>query len=79
MNLYLDNAEAWGFYRVFDLKVGDVILIQVHANVPNHAAIYIGNEKIMHHVAGRLSKTDPYGGYWLKHSHSIYRHKDGPS
>ncbi|HDR1302122.1 C40 family peptidase [Pasteurella multocida] len=78
-NLYLDNMEKHGFERVFDEKgvqVGDVILMQVGADVPNHAAIYIGNQQVLHHSPKRLSKRDLYDGYWLKHTHSIWRFKE---
>ncbi|THA16134.1 C40 family peptidase [Rodentibacter pneumotropicus] len=78
-NLYLDNIEKEGFERVTDqqeLQVGDVILIQVGADVPNHAAIYIGDQMVLHHAPKRLSKRDLYDGYWLKHTHSIWRHKE---
>lgn len=78
LNLYLDNIEKHGFERVadeHDLQIGDVILIQVGANVPNHASIYVGNQTVLHHAPKRLSKRDLYDGYWLKHTHSIWRFK----
>ena len=76
-NLYLDNIEKEGFERVTDeheLQVGDVILINVGSNFPNHAAIYVGNQMVLHHAPKRLSKRDLYDGYWLKHTHSIWRY-----
>ena len=77
-NLYLDNLTKQGFHRTDDgVKVGDVILMQVGANVPNHAAIYLGKwHQVLHHSPNRLSKRDLYDGYWFKHTHSIWRHKD---
>ncbi|TNG90988.1 phage tail protein [Pasteurellaceae bacterium USgator11] len=74
-NLYLDNMEKHGFERVGDPQVGDVILMQVGAEVPNHAAVYLGNNFVLHHSPNRLSKRDLYDGYWLKHTHSIWRYK----
>lgn len=77
-NLYLDNLDNQGFRRLNqneDLQIGDIILIQVGADVPNHAAIYIGEQMILQHCMDRLSKRDPYDGYWLKHTHSVWRHK----
>lgn len=78
-NLYLDNIKREGFEQVMDehdLQIGDVILVQLSANVPNHAAIYIGDQMILHHAPKRLSKRDLYDGYWLKHTHSIWRHSN---
>lgn len=75
-NLYLDNIEKQGFEQVSEPQIGDVILISVGANVPNHAAIYVGEQMVLHHAPKRLSKRDLYDGYWLKHTHSIWRHRE---
>lgn len=75
-NLYLDNIQGQGFERVEEPQLGDVILIQMMADVPNHAAIYLGDQMVLHHSPNRLSKRDLYNGYWLKHTHSIWRHKN---
>lgn len=75
-NLYLDNMNKYGFERLEQhqgLQVGDVILMQVGADVPNHAGIYLGDQMVLHHSPKRLSKRDLYDGYWLKHTHSIWR------
>ena len=58
------------------LQIGDVILMQVGADVANHAAIYLGEQMVLHHSPQRLSKRDLYDGYWLKHTHSIWRYKE---
>jgi len=73
-NLYLDNLSAHGFYRVDEAQPGDIILICLGSAKPCHAAIYIGNQYILHHRPDQLSKRDIYGGYWLKHTHSIWRY-----
>lgn len=76
-NLYLDRYEKWGFELVKDgsLQVGDVLLMQVLSNVPNHAAIYLGGDVIGHHLYGRLSGRDVYGGYYKKHTTHVLRKK----
>lgn len=76
-NLYLDNYEAEGFYEVSmdDLQYGDFILMQVLSNTVNHAAIYLGDGKILHHLYDRLSRVDTYGGYWLERTARTLRHK----
>lgn len=78
-NLYLDNFEKAGFTKVgdgshTDIRPGDVLLMQVASPVPNHAAIYLGDELILHHVYGRLSSRDVYGGYWRKNTVAVLRH-----
>lgn len=69
-NLYVDNFAACGFVELHDQEpeVGDLFLIQVSSRVPNHSAIYVGDGLILHHVQGRLSSKDPYGGMWKKHT-----------
>jgi proteasome lid subunit RPN8/RPN11 len=75
-NLYLDNMENFGFERVTKPQMGDVILIHLGGSPkPNHGAVYLGDGTLLHHCTNRLSKRDPYGGYWLKHTHSVWRHK----
>lgn len=82
--MYLDNFESAGFSKVcssapeelkaFELLAGDVILMQIRSKRVNHAAVYIGDGKIIHHMYGKLSKTDVYGGFWLRNTRLIVRH-----
>lgn len=79
-SLYLDNFDSAGFEALGavqsqDMEVGDVLLMQVASPVPNHAAIYLGDGLILHHLQGRLSSRDVYGGYWQKITTHILRHR----
>ena len=77
-NLYVDNFKNQGFVQVKDeddLQKYDAFLIKLVSSVPNHAAIYIGGDMIIHHVHGRLSNRQLYGGYWRKHTTHHLRHK----
>jgi proteasome lid subunit RPN8/RPN11 len=75
-DLYLDNLEKDGFERVFDdLKVGDIILMQIRGKKPNHAGVYVGDGLFIHHMYGRLSSKDVYGGYWQEVTVSYWRLK----
>ena len=75
-NLYLDLLPKNGFERVDaeDIQEGDIILVCLGSETPNHAAVYIGNQYILHHCPDRLSKRDLYGGFWRNYTHSIWRH-----
>jgi proteasome lid subunit RPN8/RPN11 len=73
---YIDYYEAAGFIKVIDLKIGDVILMTIGASIPNHAAVYLGDERMIHHIQNRLSSEDIYSGYWVKRTVGYYRHKD---
>jgi proteasome lid subunit RPN8/RPN11 len=73
-DLYEDNYKAAGFVVVDDLKEHDIILMKVASDKQNHAAIYLGNNIILHHVMGKISSKDVYGGYWRKVTTKILRH-----
>ncbi|MBW8028520.1 MAG: peptidase P60 [Ferrovum sp.] len=73
-NLYAEGYPLAGFVEVEDLKEHDVLLMQIGAPVINHAAIYIGDGKIIQHCAGRLSSRDVYGGAWRRSTIKIVRH-----
>ncbi|MFC6297669.1 phage tail protein [Pseudomonas sp. CCM 7893] len=87
-NLYLDNLPAAGFDQVSRLQQGDIVLMQIRSPVPNHAAIYLADGvlktepehypapgSILHHLYGRDSKRDTYGGYWGEVTVSYWRHR----
>lgn len=67
-NILIDNFERFGFTRIdeSELKPGDAILMQSGSDVPNHCAVYLGDNIIMHHWINRLSSRDVYGGYFRK-------------
>lgn len=85
-NLYLDNFEKCGFeqlpgdvdeiIRKNQLQVGDIILMTIRSPVPNHAAIYVGDTRIVHHMINRLSSRDVYDGYWRENSVMVLRRKE---
>lgn len=75
-NLYMDNYVDAGFERVEgEPEKHDMLLLQLKSPVPNHAAIYLGERKILHHVFGRLSSIEAYAGFWSFNTIAIMRHK----
>jgi len=77
-NLYVDNFEKVGFRRIdaSEIQPGDCFIMQVMSPVPNHAAVYLGDDIILHHVQGRLSTRDVYGGYWRKCTTHVVRYEN---
>lgn len=91
-NLYVENFEKAGFRRLKEgepVKEADVLLMQVRAKVPNHAGVYIGDSALteapelhkihdafLHHLYGRLSTREVYGGYWKECTTHVLRHKE---
>lgn len=74
-NLYMDRFGASGFVSVEEPVKGDVILMQIESPVPNHLAIYLGDNVMMHHLVNQLSRRDVYGGYWQKHTVKYLRYQ----
>lgn len=76
----MDRLNAEGFFEIKgDMRRGDIILMNVRSKVPNHAAVYLGNGTILHHLHGRLSREESYGGYWAERTVYVVRHKDMPN
>ncbi|MDC9591060.1 C40 family peptidase [Xenorhabdus sp. XENO-10] len=64
-NFYIENFENAGFTEITgNPQVGDVVLMQVQADVVNHAGILLEGNLLLHHLYGQLSQKVPYGGYW---------------
>ena len=79
-NLYLDNFAAEGFQKipVEEVQRGDLILMNLVSPLPNHAAIYMGDQQVLHHVQGRLSSRDVYtlgSSYYGKSTACALRHE----
>ena len=78
-NLYEEGMQRCGFHRLMhddDIQLGDVVLCQIGSKVANHAAVYLGNQMLLHHSQGRLSSRVPYDGFWLNVTHSVWRFKE---
>lgn len=67
-SILVKNFKAFGFREITldELQPNDCLLMQVAANIPNHCAVYIGDNMILHHVKDRLSARDIYGSFWRK-------------
>lgn len=75
----IDRLNAEGLFQIKDdPKRGDIILMNIRSKVANHAAVYLGDGQMLHHLHGKLSRTEPYGGMWAERTVGIYRHKDIP-
>ena len=68
VSILTDNFKEFGFVEIpaEDLQPGDCLLMRVGATVPNHCAVYLGDNVILHHVKDRLSGREVYGAFWRR-------------
>lgn len=56
-NLYQDNYLKEGFVPTGkEPEPGDMVIMQLQAPVWNHAGIYLGDNQLLHHAFGKLSR-----------------------
>lgn len=81
IDMYRELAPLDGFQILDvprDLQVGDILLIPIRSEVPNHSALYLGNGMILNHIRNRTSKAIPYKGFWKSATCALLRHPDVP-
>lgn len=81
LNLYNRFVRREGFEVVEaqnprDWQYGDLIFMSIKSVEPCHAAIYLGDGKILHHFYGRKSSIELYKGIWHNTTVGVYRHRD---
>jgi proteasome lid subunit RPN8/RPN11 len=67
-DLYLDGLKPNGFREISrsDVRPGDGFLMQFgKSKTLCHAGLYVGNNLILHHLPGRLSRREP-AGLWAR-------------
>lgn len=73
----IENIKLAGFVEVpiKEMRLHDAIIMQNESDRPNHIAVYLGDNIMLHQCIGRLSSKDVYGGYWLKNTRYVLRHQ----
>jgi proteasome lid subunit RPN8/RPN11 len=74
--MFANNYADQGFVEIKSAtQKGDMLLMQIGAPSPNHTGVFLGDNTFYHHLAGRLSERNVYGGYWAKITTKVLRHK----
>lgn len=77
-NLFMENYAKEGF-RLIDvsfnlLQIGDVLLCAIGSPLPNHCAIYVGGNHVLHHLINRHSSVDPLSRLLRNNTMAVIRH-----
>ncbi len=77
-NLFEELFEKHGFFLLEDnprtWQIGDVFLVAVGSDFATHAAIYMGENKILHHPPHKFSCIESYKGLWRNNTLIRLRH-----
>jgi proteasome lid subunit RPN8/RPN11 len=77
-DLYRDGFPRAGFAEVAGPpEPGDVLLFRLSSPVPDHGAVYLGADRMLHHMAGRLSTREDWGGWWRDRTVGVLRYAHG--
>lgn len=73
-DLYWRTAGFYSLPENDPLQPGDALLMGIGGQGMNHVGVYIGDGMLLHHLRGRLSSTDMYGGWLQKCTGRRLRH-----
>lgn len=83
INLIQMLYEREGFrmisdWKAEDLRPADVFALAIGEANPNHFAIYVGDNTLIHHLYGRFSSAETYRDFYRNSTCFILRHPDVP-
>lgn len=65
-------------WKASELRPGDVLCMAIGEGNPNHFSIFVGDNKLVHHLYGRRSSVEPYHEFWQHKTCYLLRHPDVP-
>lgn len=77
--LYAEGLRTTPGVRVIrreEIRPGDVLLLRYKSRVTNHAAVYLGDGTILHHMDGELSRRDDASA-WARFATHFVRYEGG--
>lgn len=75
-DFYMQLSGVAGFYPVTELKKYDIIAMRINSYVFNHSAIYLGDNKILHHLGGKFSCIEEIRPAFIASFYGFFRHKE---
>lgn len=77
-HLYREGLAAAGFevVQTSEPQVGDGLLMRVASpDVDNHAAVYVGDGYMLHHLYGQPSRKERWDWPWQRRTTAVVRHR----
>lgn len=77
-DFYTLYYKDFGFKPVFDQdpEPGDILLMPILTPINSHAVVYLGDNQILHHPPGQLSRTDDFRPKWSNRVTIHVRHPE---
>ncbi len=74
--MFEKTLPTLGFKEIKEdnIEIGDVLLMKSSKNVLGHAALYIGDQTILHHSLGKLSCREQYDLNYQQATKKVYRY-----
>lgn len=78
LDLYGRYYQEFGFQQIFDVKyqIGDLLLMPLRTRFATHAGVLAEDNKILHHLPGRLSSLDDFRPHWSSKVIIVARHPE---
>lgn len=78
------SHEKEGFEKLTDwsiktLRPGDLLCMAISSSKPNHLAIFVGDNTIVHHKVYSMSSSETLRDFWRNTTCYVLRHKDVPN
>lgn len=65
-------------WRAPDLRPADLLCVAVGEANPNHFAVFVGDNQIVHHLYGKMSRVEPFRDFWRNKTSFVLRHPAVP-
>ena len=78
-SIFLEQAGALGFREtaLSDLRAGDVLIMRLGTDSPMHAAIYVGDQQILHQRMNSVSGVEALTRYYRMKTAAVFRYAAG--
>lgn len=73
-----EGFEMLTDWKVKDLRPADVLCMAIGESSPNHLAVFVGDNTLVHHIYGRLSSEEMFRDFYRNATCFLLRHRDVP-